>query len=159
MSTGKLKQCNKSVVNLEANLSKVDSLQLATPLQLLHLNTKEQHPFADRLIEYLIGNAITSSETEIYDNIRRAQKALASNYSANGYLGGVPGIWSNEMRLLFYEAMTSGKLTNKLDINHDLLGYVDKDTEKYYQATIRVPTSTERVKVSLSNFELEEGDK
>jgi hypothetical protein len=65
---------------------------LISPLQLLHLNTKEQHPFADRLIEYLIGNAITNSETEIYDNIRRSQKALASNYSANGYTVGLPGI-------------------------------------------------------------------
>ena len=63
------------------------------------------------------------------------------------------------MKVLFYESMTSGKLANRLDVNHDLLGYVDKDIEKYYQATIKVPASTERVKVSLSNLELEEGDK
>jgi hypothetical protein len=152
------KRVNRSVVNLEHTFTTADQLKLISPLQLLHLNTKEQHPFADRLIEYLIGNAITNSETEIADNVRRAQKALASNYSANNYITKLPGIWSNEMRILFYEYITSNKYTTKFDINHDILGYVDKDVEKYYQATLQ-GTGTELRKVSLSNIELEEGDK
>lgn len=161
MSAKQEKCVNKSVINIDINakLYDLNTLKLRTPLQLLQLNTKEQHPFADRLIEYLIGNAIAKSETEIYDNIRRAQKALASNYSANNYMLGIPGVWSSEMTILFYEYMTSGKLANKFNINHDLLGYVDKDTEKYYQATTKSPTSTSTAKISLANIELKEGDK
>jgi hypothetical protein len=92
MSTATSKQCNKSTVNLDHTFKGIQKFNLITPLQLLHLNTKEQHPFADRLIEYLVGNTITNSETEIYDNVRRAQKALASNYSANNYIMDLPGI-------------------------------------------------------------------
>ena len=157
-----IKKTNKTVINLENMSAKKfnnTNISLKTPLQLLHLNTKEQHPFADRLIEYLIGNAITNAEDEIYDNIRRAQKALSSNYSANNYVINIPGLWSNEMKVLFYEYMTTNKLTNNFETNHDILGYVDKDVEKYYQATLTDSKSKNKIKVSLSNIELEEGDK
>jgi hypothetical protein len=54
--------------------------------------------------------------------------------------------------------MTTNKLTNKFEINHDILGYVDKDVEKFYQATTK--TTTDEVgKISLSNIELEEGER
>lgn len=157
-----IKKTNKTIINLDSVSTKKfnnTNISLKTPLQLLHLNTKEQHPFADRLIEYLIGNAITNAEDEIYDNVRRAQKALSSNYSANNYIISVPGLWSNEMKILFYEYMTTNKLTNNFETNHDILGYVDKDVEKYYQATLTDPKSKNKIKVSLSNIELEEGDK
>ena len=156
------KKTNKTIINLDSLSAKKfnnTNISLKTQLQLLHLNTKEQHPFADRLIEYLIGNAITNAEDEIYDNVRRAQKALSSNYSANNYIISVPGVWSNEMKVLFYEYMTTNKLTNTFKTNHDILGYVDKDVEKYYQATLSNPKAKEKIKVSLSNIELEEGDK
>lgn len=156
------KKTNKTIINLDSLSAKKfnnTNISLKTPLQLLHLNTKEQHPFADRLIEYLIGNAITNAEDEIYDNVRRAQKALSSNYSANNYIISVPGVWSDEMKVLFYEYMTTNKLTNTFKTNHDILGYVDKDVEKYYQATLSNPKTKEKIKVSLSNIELEEGDK
>ena len=156
------KKTNKTIINLDSLSAKKfnnTNISLKTPLQLLHLNTKEQHPFADRLIEYLIGNATTNAEDEIYDNVRRAQKALSSNYSANNYIISVPGVWSNEMKVLFYEYMTTNKLTNTFKTNHDILGYVDKDVEKYYQATLSDPKTKEKIKVSLSNIELEEGDK
>lgn len=156
------KRWNKSIINLEnITLYRDRSMPLITPLQLLRANTREQHPFADRLIEYLIGNAITNSEAEIYDNIRRAQKALASNYSVNKYQVGIPGAWSAEMRILFYEYMTSGSnpLAHDFSINHDILGYVDKDVEKLYTATIPSYDSLEKNTVSLSNIELEEDDK
>lgn len=162
VSANKLKKVNKAIINLE-NITRYRdrSIPLITPLQLLRANTREQHPFADRLIEYLIGNAITNSETEIYDNVRRAQKALASNYTANNYQVSIPGAWSAEMRILFYEYMTSGSnpLTRDFSINHDILGYVDKNVEKLYTATILNYGSLEKNTVSLSNIELEEGDK
>jgi hypothetical protein len=55
-------------------------------------NTGEQHPFADRLIEYLAGNAITNADDEIYDNVRRAQKALANNRSVTSFRVKYPGV-------------------------------------------------------------------
>lgn len=159
MSADEPKVCNRSVINLAGNYKEAEELKLITPLQLLQFNTKEQHPFADRLIEYLIGNAITNSETEIYDNIRRAQKALTSNKYVNNYTISLPGVWSNEMRILFYEYMTSGAnpLTKRFEINHDILGYVDKDVEKFYSAKVKIGTA-KYARVSLSNVELEEGD-
>jgi hypothetical protein len=151
------KKYNKSIINLANNLKAAQMINLVTPLQLLQFNTKEQHPFADRLIEYLIGNAITSSETEISDNVKRAQKALASNYAANNYIQGLPGIWSNEMQLLFYEYMMSNldRLPNRFGVNHDILGYVDRDVEKFYQAPLALGGAKREI-VSLSNIELEE---
>ena len=152
------KKCNRSVINLEYNFKNIPQLNLISPLQLLYLNTGEQHPFADRLIEYLIGNAITNSETEIYDNILRAQKALESNYGANGYTRGLPGVWNNEMRILFYEYMMANTVTKDFRINHDILGYVDKDVEKFYQVTGKAAGNAAG-KVSLANIELEEEDR
>lgn len=152
------KSQNRSIINLDYNYKNADQLKLISPLQLLQFNTKEQHPFSDRLIEYLIGNAITNSETEIYDNIARAQKALSSNYGANSYVRGLPGVWSNDMRILFYEYMMANTATRSFNVNHDILGYVDKDVEKFYQVTGKA-TGTATNKISLANIELEEGDK
>ena len=142
---------NKSVLNLDF-INNDTKLNLISPLQLLQFNTNEQHPFADRLIEYLIGNVISNTEEEIYDNVRRAQKAL---YDNNKYMIRVPGAWDYEMNKLFYECMTGRNLDFETD--HDLLGYVDKDVEKYYKS--RTKDKSKVSYVSLSNIELEEGDK
>ena len=63
------------------------------------------------------------------------------------------------MRILFYEYMTSGAnpLTKSFEINHDVLGYVDKDVEKFYSARVKVGPA-KYARVSLSNGELEEED-
>ena len=138
------------MLNLEF-INNDTKLKLISPLQLLQFNTNEQHPFADRLIEYLIGNAITNTDEEIYDNVRRAQKAL---YDNNKYIVRVHGAWAYEMNKLFYEYMTNQNLDFNTD--HDLLGYVDKDVEKYYKS--RTKDKSKVSYVSLSNIELEEGD-
>ena len=49
-----------------------------TKLQLLELNTRTQHPFADRLIEYLTGCTIDSLD-ENADNVKRTQKVMIEN--------------------------------------------------------------------------------
>lgn len=144
---------NKTIINLE-HANKYSDLILYSPLQLLQFNTMKQHPFADRLIEYLLGNTIDNTD-EIYDNVTRAQKALKSNSEANNFKGSFPGLWNPQMTLLFYEDIQKKNLS--LIEKRDLLGYVDKTVEKYYNATFK--TSTEKYFVSLSNIELEEGDK
>lgn len=150
---GETKKTNKTIINIDKDLSNLD-IPLITNLQLLKFNTKEQHPFADRLIEYLTGNAITSADDEIYDNIRRAQKALWLNTNTNNFRPNIWGLWSTNMNKLFYEYINSNQ--DKYDVNHDILGYVDKDVEKYYQALINRTTGET---TSLSNIELEEGEK
>jgi hypothetical protein len=45
------------------------------------------------------------------------------------------GAWEDSMRRAFYDYMMNGKPTGDqftFDINHDTLGYVDKDVEKLY---------------------------
>ncbi len=144
---------NYTVINFE-NLPKEPELQLKTPLQLLAFNTGEQHPFSDRLIEYLTGNAITSID-EINANIVRAQKVIkaASNLTENGldtkgrliytyrYEPVTDGFWDEHMRYALYEYMTQSQYPKKDKLTavdrhfinkYDILGYVDKDTEKYY---------------------------
>lgn len=103
-----------------------------TPLQLLMFNTQESYPFSDRLIEYLTGNVITEWD-ENPDNIRRAQKVLTLNSNKIAF----DGAWDGTMRRIFYDYMMNGKPSGDqftFDINHDTLGYVDKDVEKFYTA-------------------------
>lgn len=77
-----LKETNKTIINYE-NLKACEVLadKLITPLQLLRTNTGESYPFADRLVEYLTGNAITVNET-IADNINRAKTVISMNCPA-----------------------------------------------------------------------------
>lgn len=152
----KTKNTNKTVINLDSVTCDTE-LPLITPLQLLQFNTKEQHPFADRLVEYLLGNAITNAEDEIYDNVRRAQKALTGR--ENNYKIKLPGVWDPMMTKLFYEYMTSTK--SEFDVNHDILGFVDKDVEKYYKSFEKYYDSSvkDNSTVSLSNIELKQEEK
>ena len=147
---------NYTIVNFE-NLPENPELSLKTPLQLLAFNTGEQHPFSDRLIEYLTDNAITSID-EINTNIARAQKVIkaATNIAENGletkdgethaiytyrYEPETDGFWDAQMRYAIYDYMTQSEHPKKDKVTaidkhfinrYDILGYVDKDTEKYY---------------------------
>ena len=123
-------------------------------LQLLAFNTGESYPFADRLVEYLSTSAITPM-CEIPDNIKRAQKVM----NDNGYYFRVSGLWENKMQNILYDYLTqSGPIKVAKDKNkksilvdnrtgihpraghttrstlYDVLGYVDKDTEKWYSS-------------------------
>lgn len=103
-----------------------------SPLQLLMFNTKESYPFSTRLLEYLSGNVITEWD-DIADNIRRTQKVMKLNNKTFA----VPGAWEGKMRNILYDYMMNGKPSGEqftYDINHDTLGYVDKDVEKFYTA-------------------------
>ena len=124
---------NKTILNFEASdecLSN-SNLKLITPLQLLKFNTGKSYPFADRLVEYLLGNAITPLD-EIADNIKRVQTIALKN----GQVNKADGIWTDKLQKILYSFMNSKELTqsNKKETNHDILGYADKDVENAYYA-------------------------
>lgn len=147
---------NRSVINMESADQDM-ALELKTPLQLLRFNTGEQHPFADRLIEYLVGNAITS-EDEIADNIRRVQKAVRLRTLDNNGYQYVPytsGAWDAELNYNIYDYINLNN--NTYDVNHDVLGFVDKDAEKYYCYKELDKKTGKYYTVSISNTELDEG--
>jgi len=102
---------------------------LITPLQLLRTNTGISYPFADRLIEYLVGNAITPAD-EIYDNIERAKVVTIHNTNKASINLINDGLWVPGLQLIYYNYINENHNVN--DINHDILGFVDKDVEKYY---------------------------
>ena len=147
------KQTNYSVINIE-NLTNEADVSLKSPLQLLQLNTGESSPFADRLIEYLLENAISNSENEIADNVKRTQKIIELNSHLNSYKPQIKGLWDSKMSKILYEYMTTHSLPT--DIKHDLLGYADKDVEKYYTSTIF--KNNKNISTSLLNIELDEED-
>ena len=124
---------NKTVLNFDVSdecLSN-SNLKLITPLQLLKFNTGKSYPFADRLVEYLLGNAITPLD-EIADNIKRVQTIALKN----GQVNKADGIWTDKLQKILYNFMNSEELTqsNKKETNHDILGYADKDVENAYYA-------------------------
>ena len=143
---------NNAIINVETIVDDNDII-LLSPLQLLRMNTKKQHPFADRLIEYLFDNAITSDSDEISDNVKRAQKIVELNSAMNGYINDQPGLWDFKLNKIFYDYMT--KKANTYEVNHDLLGYVDKDTEKYYAFY----DSSKKASTSIMNAELNKEEK
>jgi hypothetical protein len=57
------------------------------------------------------------------------------------------------MNKLFYNYIVTKQ--NKSDINRDILGYVDKDVEKYYAYTDELTKET----ISLANIELGKEEK
>lgn len=120
---------NKIVTNF-ANFGPDDEFNPITPLQLLMLNTGASYPFADRLVEYLVGNVITELDT-CEDNIKRVHKVM----QGNGYYFDEYGLWENKMRPILYDYINNHK--NTTEVNHDILGYVDKDVEKYYSCKIK----------------------
>lgn len=137
-----LTEHNKTVINYE-NLVACEFLadKLITPLQLLRTNTGESYPFADRLVEYLVGNAITVNE-EIQDNVVRAKTVISKNCPTDLYPMEVSdGIWEPILQCLVYDYINENQATH--DVNHDILGFIDKDVEKWYAA--KNGTSTETI--------------
>ena len=125
------RKTNHTIINLEGNLEEL-SRNLITPLQLLRTNTGISYPFADRLIEYLIGNNITHLD-DIADNTKRAN--IACRMASMGILD-IPAdsFWNSETRILFYNFIN--KKHDNFLVNHDILGYVDKDVENLFSFKI-----------------------
>ena len=140
---------NYSIINID-NKDNVNAISFSPigKLQLLEFNTGESYPFADRLIEYLSGSAITPLDN-IHDNIKRAQRVMKQN----GHRFKIEGLWENKMQKIIYdyiinsgpiEAGDGKKLIDKQQGYHyrlghnrkstlyDTLGYIDRDAEKWY---------------------------
>ena len=122
---------NHTQVNFDGDLDE-NIKHLVTPLQLLAQNTGISYPFADRLIEYLVGNAVTPVD-DISDNIKRAKKVINAKTNA---LRDDEGVWEEIMQLILYNYASDNF---NVRINHDILGYVDKDTESYSNGSISQP--------------------
>lgn len=122
---------NHTQVNFDGDLDE-SITHLVTPLQLLAQNTGISYPFADRLIEYLVGNAVTAVD-DISDNIKRAKKVINAKTNA---LRDDEGIWEKIMQVILYNYASSNF---NVRTNHDILGYVDKDTESYSNGSISQP--------------------
>jgi hypothetical protein len=145
-------------------------------VQLLAFNTGESYPFADRLIEYLGGSAITPMES-IPDNIKRVQKVM----NQNNYYFKVDGLWEDKMQNIIYDyMMNSGPIKvvkdnkgnqvlkdiregyhrqlghNSKSTLFDVLGYVDKNAEKWY-ASWSLNNNNATVGTSLQSVDIYDG--
>lgn len=148
---------NHSVINFgdkgEVDIDDVDFKPIGK-LQLLEFNTGESYPFANRLVEYLCGSAITPLDP-ISDNIKRVQRVMEQNQ----HYFNIEGLWEEKMQKIIYDYITNSgpieidneKLVDKhrgtnpkyhgyhtrlghtsKSMLYDVLGYVDKDAEKWY---------------------------
>lgn len=91
-------------------------------LSLLQFSDEIRHPFADRLIEYLLWNVIDNNDL-VGDNIKRVQDKVGILTSKSV----VPGAWTDNLRAFLFLKYTNYKKSKNIDV----LGYVDKDIEKY----------------------------
>ena len=85
---------------------------------LLVTNDFKQHPFADKLIAYLLRNTIDDREY-IDKNVSNIENII--NYSPS-----YQGLWSPQLRYILHNRYVN----SKYDLNkYDILGFVDRDIE------------------------------
>lgn len=111
------------VIGVEYTVSTSDevSSMLTSNLSLLAQNDNQQHPFADKLIEYLLGNTIDTREY-IDENVAAVEQAVDYNPKYRG-------MWDDNIRYILFERYM--KLQPRDDLNFtDILGYVDSDIER-----------------------------
>lgn len=148
-------------------------------LQLLAFNTRESYPFADRLVEYLCDSAITPLD-EIHDNIKRAQRVMRQN----GHYFKIEGFWENKMQKIIYDYLVNsgpvelkdGKMVDKhhghnpwyhgyhprqghttKSTLYDILGYVDKDAEKWYASWKQHDSNNITTKDTIQSIDIYDG--
>ena len=116
-----------NIINMEELNSKITNHKLndvlTSKLTLLQMNNQVKYPFSNRLIEYLLGNAIDCNE-ENGDNVERIQKRLPFTF-LNKF---VYGVWDKYTRVKSYRNSFDSQRIELKDIN----GYIDKDSEKLY---------------------------
>ena len=118
---------------------------------LLNANLENSYPFADRLVEYLLENAITPMD-KFQKNVSRIQDAVY-----NGDIKGYYGIWDDQLQNTIHELLLQPDITKGsnlkygntiiktdiseseideikpvkrfIDVYQDVLDYVDRDVE------------------------------
>lgn len=97
--------------------------------QLLWMDSGESHPFADRLIEYLLEAPVCPTDPIGEDVVRVQGKLLKmamTNECLVGYKLGLSGVWDDGIRRDLYKiALAKGIADSKFDVT----GYCDKDAE------------------------------
>lgn len=73
-----------------------------TRLSLLELNDKKSYPFADRLVEYLLGQAVSELDDNA-SNVLRTQLAIYGDNTFQGYAG----IWSGVLTQNIWDKVNS----------------------------------------------------
>lgn len=131
-SANENKQYEVSTNRWITNFEYPESVEIFNPvstLQLLKINTGVSYPFADRLIEYLVFNAICELDSyNTPDNVRRVQKVMSENKIPII----VDGAWDTKYRPILYDYLYEHKLPY---VEYtDTLGYVDKDVEALYKS-------------------------
>lgn len=122
---------NSTIFNLGEDVDYSDFLTKSSS-QLLWLNCGESHPFADKLIGYLLGNVIDSDD-KIMNNVLYVQKTLQTYCGKDEYDNykfsyvKKEGLWQDEYKQRLYMLTQSTPTYNKNAF--DILGYVDKDVE------------------------------
>lgn len=98
---------------------------------LLRYNTGESYPFSNRLVEYLFLNAITRND-KIIENIVSVQENLFLRDQDENRLKNinVRGQWDSNLTKCLYDIILYNNLN---DLNPDMIGYVDKDLEKFIE--------------------------
>lgn len=127
---------NLSMERQIVNLSSSDTEQVneylskntsfITRKQLTLVNDNVQHPFADRLIEYLCENTIDSRNTILLNN-KLVENYLIGNKYISGYTPSL--LWTNNLQNILYQIEISNP--NYVEKYFDSLGYVDKSLEEY----------------------------
>ena len=171
-----LYQNNHSVLNFNTAQDGIDlnsyTFKPISQLQLLAFNTGESYPFADRLVEYLGGSAITPLD-EIPDNIKRVQRVM----NQNQHYFKIDGLWENKMQNILYDyvmnsgpirASSDGQLIDERRGYHrglgqnskstlfDVLGFVDKDVEKWY-ASWKKENNKAVIETNIQNVDIYNG--
>lgn len=105
-------------------VGEISNYNYISKLQLLNFNSGSSSPFADRLVEYLLGNVVDSTD-DIGENIKRVQSILIKNNSElriKKY-----GEWDEEIRKTLYKEQIK---TGLVHTTFDSIGYYDKDLEE-----------------------------
>lgn len=114
------RKINFEVCNFESTAGANTERNYISRPQLLDFNSTISYPFADRLIEYLFGNVITSDD-EIAKNVTRVQKRLVQRF--NEYMVDQNGNYIYLLDLNGDYVLSNGTSISKF--NFDLLPLTD----------------------------------
>ena len=109
-------------IERENNTADGVSSMLTSDLSLLRVNDGQQHPFADKLIEYLCRNTIDTREY-IDENVAYVENAVH-------YTPDYEGLWDDNIRYILFDRYMKAASTNDNLNGYDILGYVDSDIER-----------------------------